>query len=140
MRTTIDYYNEKAKEFVAGTVNVEFHHMQEQFLKLLPEHALILDFGCGSGRDTKYFLEQGFQVEAVDGSKELCKIASEYTGISVKHALFQELNEFEKYDGLWACGCRMLRHWPHAVGNAWGTQRAECSSSFFGRKAGCRRA
>lgn len=103
MQTTIDYYNEKAKEFVAGTVNVEFHHMQDQFLKLLSEHALILDFGCGSGRDTKYFLEQGFQVEAVDGSEELCKIASEYTGISVKHELFQELNESEKYDGLWAC-------------------------------------
>lgn len=58
---------------------------------------------CGSGRDTKYFLEQGHQVEAVDGSAELCRLASEYTGIPVKQFLFQELDETEKYDGIWAC-------------------------------------
>lgn len=63
----------------------------------------ILDFGCGSGRDTKYFLEQGYHVEAIDGSVELCKLASEYTGIEVKNMLFQELAEVEKYDGIWAC-------------------------------------
>ena len=39
----------------------------------------------------------------MDGSLELCKAASEYTGINVKHMLFQELNEKEKYDGIWAC-------------------------------------
>ena len=38
-----------------------------------------------------------------DGSLELCKAASEYTGITVKHMLFQELNEKEIYDGIWAC-------------------------------------
>ena len=42
-------------------------------MKLLAPKAHILDFGCGSGRDTKYFLEQGFQVTAIDGSAELCK-------------------------------------------------------------------
>ena len=35
--------------------------------------AAILDFGCGSGRDTKYFLEKGYQVAAIDGSAELCR-------------------------------------------------------------------
>ncbi|MDY3796155.1 MAG: class I SAM-dependent methyltransferase, partial [Agathobacter sp.] len=63
----------------------------------------ILDFGCGSGRDTKYFLEAGLRVDAIDGSKELCKIASEYTGIEVKRMLFQELDIDSKYDGIWAC-------------------------------------
>ena len=62
-----------------------------------------MDYGCGSGRDTKYFLEQGCKVNAIDGSQELCKLASEYTGIPVKHMLFQELNEKEAYDGIWAC-------------------------------------
>jgi hypothetical protein len=42
-------------------------------------------------------------VDAMDGSLELCKATSEYTGINVKHMLFQELNEKEKYDGIWAC-------------------------------------
>lgn len=63
----------------------------------------ILDFGCGSGRDTKYFLDRGFSVEATDGSEELCKCASEYMGITVRQMLFQELEVKEKYAGIWAC-------------------------------------
>ena len=72
-------------------------------MRKLPIHAYILDFGCGSGRDTKYFLEQEYSVDAVDGSKELCKLASEYTGIKVTNMLFRELTEVDKYDGIWAC-------------------------------------
>lgn len=100
---TIEYYNENAKQFVETTANVEFHHMQNRFLEKLEDGAEILDFGCGSGRDTKYFLEQEYQVDAIDGSEELCKMASELTGIQVKHMYFQELSEVEKYDGIWAC-------------------------------------
>ena len=59
--------------------------MQHKFLDKLPTASVILDFGCGSGRDTKYFIEQGHYVDAIDGSVELCKLASEYTGIEVKH-------------------------------------------------------
>lgn len=102
-KTTIDYYNKNAKQFVETTASVEFHNMQNKFLDKLPKGATILDFGCGSGRDTKYFLEQGYCVEAIDGSVELCKLASEYTGINVQHMYFQELSEVEKYDGIWAC-------------------------------------
>jgi SAM-dependent methyltransferase len=62
-----------------------------------------LDFGCGSGRDAKYFLDQGYTVEASDGSEELCKLASIYTGIPVRHLRFEELSEVQKYNGVWAC-------------------------------------
>lgn len=103
IKNTIDYYDINAEEFAKGTISVEFSHMQDRFLSKLDKGANILDFGCGSGRDTKYFLEQGYKVESIDGSKELCKLASEYTGINVKNMLFQELNEQEKYDGIWAC-------------------------------------
>ena len=103
MDPTIDYYNLNAENFIENTQNVDMHHAQDRFLRLLDENASILDFGCGSGRDTKYFLEQDCKVTAIDGSQELCKLASEYTGIPVKHMLFQELNEKEAYDGIWAC-------------------------------------
>ena len=99
---TIDYYNQNADSFVQGTVSVDFKETQDKFLQLLPGKT-ILDFGCGSGRDTKYFLESGFDVTATDGSEELCKSASAYTGIQVKHMLFQDLNEADIYDGIWAC-------------------------------------
>lgn len=100
---TIEYYNKNANLFVETTANVEFYHMQNRFLSKLETGAHILDFGCGSGRDTKYFLEQGYRVDAIDGSAELCKLASEFTGIEVKHLYFQELSEEVKYDGIWAC-------------------------------------
>lgn len=103
MDNTLEYYNQKADEFGQRTLSVDFKQTQDRFLeKLIPE-AYILDFGCGSGRDTKYFLGNGYQVDATDGSEELCKIASNYTGISVKRMLFEELDEVEKYDGIWAC-------------------------------------
>ena len=100
---TLDYYNQNAQSFATGTVSVDFHETQDRFLKLLDKGSLVLDFGCGSGRDTKYFLEHGMRVEAIDGSEELCRIASDYAGIPVKQMLFQELKETEKYDGIWAC-------------------------------------
>ena len=69
----------------------------------MPPQGKILDFGCGSGRDTKFFLERGYRVDAVDGSEELCRIASDYTGIQVRQMLFQDLDAVEQYDGIWAC-------------------------------------
>ena len=101
--TTLGYYDIHADRFYKSTVNVEFATMQRHFLAKLRRGSYILDFGCGSGRDTKFFLEQGYRVDAVDGSKELCKLASRYTEIEVKNMIFQELSEVGRYDGIWAC-------------------------------------
>ena len=100
---TLTYYNSKAQSFVSDTIGVAFTDIQDTFLSYLIPQSQILDFGCGSGRDTKYFLSKGYQVDAIDGSEELCKIASEYTGIPVKQMLFEELDKVEAYDGIWAC-------------------------------------
>lgn len=100
---TIHYYDNHADAFYESTVNVEFTTIQDKFLSKLKKGSYVLDFGCGSGRDTKYFLEQGYDVDAIDGSIELCKLAREYTGICVKNLFFQELSEVDKYDGIWAC-------------------------------------
>ena len=103
MDKTIAYYNKNAESFVRDTETVEFTEVQDRFLKYLQKGAYILDFGCGSGRDAKCFLTKGYEVDAVDGSEELCKIASENTGLAVRKMLFSELDEYEKYDGIWAC-------------------------------------
>lgn len=102
-RRTIQYYEDNAETFVSGTLNADMHEARQRFLKQIPLGALILDLGCGSGRDTKAFLELGYKVEAVDGSSELCRRASEFTGIPVKQMLFQVLDSVETYDGIWAC-------------------------------------
>lgn len=103
MNKTIDYYNKHTKEFIESTKSVDFTNTQNRFLSYLPANASILDFGCGSGRDTKYFLEKKYQVTAIDGSKRICEEASKYTGINVKQMYFEELNDQNRYDGIWAC-------------------------------------
>ena len=100
---TLSYYDANADAFVNGTKNANMTESYRRFLAHLPKNGRILDFGCGSGRDTKYFLEQGYQADAVDGSEELCRIASEFTGIRVRQMLFTELEGEEVYDGIWAC-------------------------------------
>lgn len=103
LNNTISYYNQNAESFSSTTKDVEFHQTQDRFINKLSKGSFILDFGCGSGRDTKYFRDRGYQVEAIDGSEELCKIATELTGIPVKCMLFQNLSETAKYQGIWAC-------------------------------------
>lgn len=100
---TINYYNKYTKSFIQTTRFVDFTNIQNKFLSYLPSGAFILDFGCGSGRDTKYFLKRNYNVSAIDGSEEICKEASKYTGIKVKQMLFEELNDQNIYDGIWAC-------------------------------------
>ena len=100
---TLDYYNLHTADFVNTTQNVDFHEIQELFLSYLPSQSKILDFGCGSGRDTKFFKDCGYDVDAVDGSEELCKAAAKFTGIQVEHMIFEDFNICNVYDGIWAC-------------------------------------
>ena len=100
---TLTYYNTNAHRFTSDTLDVEFSTIQDSFLAQLPAGALILDFGCGSGRDSRYFLQKGYRVEACDGSEEMVKAATRNAGIPVKKMLFSELNEENRYDGLFAC-------------------------------------
>ncbi|NCC76998.1 MAG: class I SAM-dependent methyltransferase [Clostridia bacterium] len=103
MNDTIRYYDQNADDFVAGTLQADMSEARDRFLDLLQPGTLILDLGCGSGRDSKAFLEQGYQVEAIDGSQELCAAASRLTDLAVRHLTFDQLQEIEKYDGIWAC-------------------------------------
>ena len=100
---TLDFYEKNAESFTSGTVLADMNDARSRFLSRLPFPARILDFGCGSGRDTKAFLEAGYAVDAVDGSPKLCALASEYTGIPVRQMLFEELAAENTYDGIWAC-------------------------------------
>lgn len=102
MNQTIDYYNKNASEFCAGTIQANMHELYTPFLTCVPS-GKILDCGCGSGRDSKFFLEKGYQVDALDASKELCQYASAYTGLSVRHMTFAEIQAENTYDGIWAC-------------------------------------
>ncbi len=115
MDNTLHYYDTIASDFVQGTVHVNIESLHQLFLKYLPQGAIICDLGCGSGRDSKYFLEHGYSVVALDGSTELCKMASAYIGQEVRNITFDQIDYHESFDGVWACASLLhvpSRHLP----------------------------
>lgn len=109
--TTLAWYEQNAPEYVQKTRDADMHYAYQRFLEDTVDHAEILDFGCGSGRDTKYFLSREMKVHACDGSPAMVKEASAYTGIPVTCMKFEDLTETDRYDGIWACAS--LLHLPY---------------------------
>ena len=103
--TTILYYEEHAEEFTTNTINADMTSIRSRFLTYLPTGCRILDFGCGTGRDSKAFLDLGYDVTAIDGSEALCGIAQSLTGHTVRCLDFRNYTpeEGEVYEGIWAC-------------------------------------
>ncbi|MCQ4636063.1 class I SAM-dependent methyltransferase [Anaerovorax odorimutans] len=100
---TIEYYDKNAKTFFDETCSSNMSHLYDSFLKYIPKNGTILDLGCGSGRDSKAFLDRGYQVTAVDASQQLCCLASAFIGQEVLCRKFEDLNFCDSFDGIWAC-------------------------------------
>jgi SAM-dependent methyltransferase len=101
--TTIEYYDNNAISFVNSSIDADMHPMADLFLQYLPDQAKILDLGCGTGRDSLYFLQHGYESIPTDGSAEMCKIAAKLTGIPVRQLMFEDLAYDNEFDGVWAC-------------------------------------
>lgn len=103
MDETLNYYDENAESFEADTLSADMSEAQGRFIALLVPKSHILDFGCGAGRDGLFFLENGFLVDAVDGSKAMCNVAERNIQHPVRRMKFDQLDAVDKYDGVWAC-------------------------------------
>lgn len=103
MNRTIEYYNNHAAEYCASTQYADMNACYGKFMKYLKAGGRILDAGCGSGRDSRYFLDKGFQVTAFDASSEMCRYASAYIGQSVLCRTFEEMHCQREFDAIWAC-------------------------------------
>lgn len=100
---TINYYNQQAKKYYEQTINVDMSPLYEQFLNYLEPQSHILDAGCGSGRDSLYFLEHGYQVTAIDAAKNLAQLAEDLIAQPVLKMKLQDLDYKSKFNGIWAC-------------------------------------
>jgi SAM-dependent methyltransferase len=107
---SVEYYNIHAVDYFEETVGLDMHNALDEFIEELPEGASILDLGCGSGRDSLYLIEHGFDVTAMDASEEMCDLASIHIGQEVLRLSFSELDFQEVFDGIWAC--ESLLHLP----------------------------
>lgn len=100
---SINFYNEHAIEFFNNTVSADMTLHYEAFLKHIKPSGKILDAGCGSGRDTLFFLNEGFSVISFDASDEMVQLSSAHTGNKTLKMQFQEIEFTNEFDGVWAC-------------------------------------
>jgi len=106
------YYSESAQSFYDSTVDIDMQVLYDHFLPLVPTGGLILDAGCGAGRDSNAFIQQGYKVQAFDASEELVSLASKLINQTVHHALFQTFDSHHQFNAIWACAS--LLHVPKA--------------------------
>jgi SAM-dependent methyltransferase len=100
---TIDYYNENAESFYQRTVGLDLIEIYEKFLKQVPDSCTILDVGCGSGRDTLYFLNNGYEVISIDASSEMVKLSSKLTNQNTSLLNIEDIAFKDQFEGIWAC-------------------------------------
>jgi 2-polyprenyl-3-methyl-5-hydroxy-6-metoxy-1,4-benzoquinol methylase len=104
MNITNHYYTEHAQDFFDSTVAVDVQKLYAQFLPRVKAQGKILDAGCGSGRDSKHFLDLGYQVCAFDANESLVSLASNHLRQPVTLAKFDTFAcEPNSFDGIWAC-------------------------------------
>lgn len=103
MNQTISYYDKNAEEFCKNTIDADMSYCRSKFLNYLSEGTSILDAGCGSGRDSIAFKQLGYHVTAMDASPEICKEAEKVLGQKVICKTFEEIDDENMYNGIWAC-------------------------------------
>lgn len=104
---TLKYYDdniESYKELWLNDFSKNYSfEIPDIFLSYLSNNSHILDLGCGTGRDSKYFTHKGYQVTSIDGSKEMCNIAQTLLKKEVEQINFLDINYKEEFDGVFAC-------------------------------------
>ena len=103
MISTIGYYNAHANEYAELTVKADMTEQYAKFMAYLPAGAGILDAGCGSGRDSLFFMKKGYSVTMLDASAGMCKCAEALTGQKALHMKFDKIDFEKQFDGIWAC-------------------------------------
>lgn len=97
---TLQFYRDNAEAYAAWKKAPSTR--LGNFLALLPPGGSILELGCGAGNHAAVMLAEGFAVRVTDGSPEMAGIAARRLGHPVETLRFDELDEQEAHDGVWA--------------------------------------
>lgn len=103
-QSTINWYDENAEQYARNTFKYPPpSQLLDKFAEYLPGKK-ILDAGCGPGRDSGYFSEQGYKVIGVDLSKGLLEVAKKrfpqckFVEGDLRNLPFED----DSFDGIWA--------------------------------------
>ena len=98
-----NYYERNAERYAAEKFFADMSEQYQRFLPLLKKGGKILDVGSGSGRDACYFQKHGYQVTALEPSKNLCREIQKVFSGEIICSDIQNYQPLELYDGIWAC-------------------------------------
>lgn len=99
---TLAFYDTEAESYAARGDRTDVGGPLLGFLARLAPGAHVLDLGCGDGRHSAAMIERGFDVTPLDGSSGLAAIASRRLGRPVRIARFDEMEDIEAFDAVWA--------------------------------------
>lgn len=102
---TLDYYNERAEKFWKGTRDYDVSQNIAALLGYIEGEApfMILDFGCGPGRDLKVFAEIGHVAVGLEGAAHFAAMARVHSGCEVWQQDFLRLHLPDNhFDGVFA--------------------------------------
>ena len=108
---SVEYYNKNSNNYYHRTINLDMSSCYYNFFSCVPKNSSILDIGCGCGRDSKFFLDNGHSVTAFDGSIKMVEQAKKEIKQEVMHLYFSEMNFQNEFDAAWACAS--LLHVPY---------------------------
>ncbi len=100
---SISWYNNNSSEYISDTFNADMSSIRARFISYLPEHGSVLDAGCGSGRDSKAFMELRFDVYAMDASEAMVEHCRSVIGDRCVLATFRDYRTYMRFHGIWAC-------------------------------------
>lgn len=102
---TIGFYDRCASWYRSGVMDHDVSQNREALLDAIAdrEPCVLLDFGCGPGRDLACFSARGHEAVGLDGARAFVEMAREATGCEVLHQDFIALDlPPARFDGVFA--------------------------------------
>ena len=111
MTDTLNFYETESKNLSLRYENADVSEIQEHLFKIFKKNSKLLEIVCGSGRDASFLTEKGFDVIAIDGSKNMIDEAKKnHPELSNKifyKTLPHDLNFDVKFDGIYSIATLM---------------------------------
>lgn len=107
-----EFYHKKAGAYIAETLSLDPSHYLTPFTDMLKSNDLVVDIGCGSGRDLLWLKKKGFDPIGIERSPAMATFARGYSGCPVIEADFQSF-DFSKLPSNGILFSASLVHTPH---------------------------